>query len=127
MTPKRVFLFARNSGLDDPRTFLSRLAGLLKYDLTARGGRCRLDAVAAAMGHREATIRHGIQWWVERGQFEMLAQETGVWVLGPGQGQASPLTDTLYRELQSLLAETAAYRAYFRGADAGALISSSDR
>jgi single-stranded-DNA-specific exonuclease len=124
VAPRQVVLFAQGVSLDDVRSFMARLAGLLKYDLTARDGHTLVTGVAAALGHREATVRKGIAWLVARGQIKVLAEEQDAVTLGTSDGRASGDADRVYRELLALLEETAAYRSYYRRAEASTLIPS---
>ena len=121
-TPQRVVLFAQTAGLDEPQPFLSRLAGLVKYDVAARAGRCRVSELAAVLGHREGTVRKGITWLVARGQVAVVSEDEEGLTLALGDRQQRGNADLIYRELQALLAETAAYRGHFRRAEAQTLM-----
>jgi hypothetical protein len=101
--------------------FLRRLAGLLKHDLRQRQGQVYLPALAAACGQRLATVRKGIEWLAARGQIVVEKWDGDDLVITPGNGE-SQVTPDLETGLRVLLSETAAYRAYFRRADAGQLI-----
>jgi hypothetical protein len=105
---------------DSIEPFLRRLAGLLKHDLRQRQGQVHLPALATACGQRLATVRKGIEWLAVRGQILIQTWEGDSLLIAPGAGekQAAPELET---ELRVLLSETAAYRAYFRRADAGQL------
>ncbi|MDX1993409.1 MAG: single-stranded-DNA-specific exonuclease RecJ [bacterium] len=126
VNPARVILFAHDSGTDAVQAFLQRFAGAVKFALNSRNGQVTLDALAAAVGHRPATARVGLAWMAARGH--LLYQENeGVIVLEEGEGAragtATPaeLTASTTR-LAELLRETASYRAYFKTADAQALV-----
>jgi single-stranded-DNA-specific exonuclease len=132
--PKAVYLFAVDPGLDQPRRFLVRLAGLVKRAVRAEGGTVRLSTLAAATAQREETARTGVAWLAARGDVVVLQERDGEIWLAPGEGDTtkppggSPdrATGDLSRmesRLRSLLEETAAYRAYVARADATALIN----
>ena len=121
-SPQRVVLFDQYADLDSARLFLSKLTGLLKYDLRARGGRCRVAALAAALGHRERTVRQGIEWLAARGQITIIDENNHTLLLDFAHRRPADDADSVYQELQSLLAETAAYRAFFRRTDVRALL-----
>ncbi len=117
VNPRRIYLFAT----DDPVTykeFLSRLAGLLKYVVQERDCRTSLDELAAACGQRPATIRLGLEWFAAAGHFEITTIKEGELEISPTR---STMDDgrafDLRTQLQSLIDETEAYRAYFRSAN----------
>jgi single-stranded-DNA-specific exonuclease len=122
--PVRVCLFARDPGADTPDAFLRRLAGLVKHTLSARGGRAPVAQFAAAMAQREATVRLGLAWLAGRGHVRIVAETGGDVQLAPGDGVNAPEPEirALDVRLRAALAETAAYRTYFREAEAVALV-----
>lgn len=111
--PTTIYLCAADAADDRVEPFLKRLTGLLKHDLTQRGGRVALTRLAAALNQRLITARKGIAWLEAAGQIsvrdwseEHLTVELG----GPVSAEA----DELASELKVLLAETAAWRQYYR-------------
>ncbi len=122
--PSTVHLFGLDPGADAPDAFLRRLAGLVKHALTGRAGRAPLPALAAAMAHREATIRLGLAWLAARGHVRIISWEGNEALLAPGDGRSAAEGELLVlnARLKAALDEAAAYRAYFRQADAGALL-----
>ncbi len=121
VSPRAVALYGETRVEDSIEPFLRRLAGLLKHDLRQRQGQVYLPALAAACGQRLATVRKGIEWLAVRGQILIQTWEGDSLLVAPGAGekQAAPELET---ELRVLLSETAAYRAYFRRAEAGQLV-----
>ena len=122
--PVRVCLFGRDPGADTPEAFIRRLTGLVKHALSARGGRAPIAQLAAATAQREATVRLGLAWLAARGHVRIAEETNGEVQLTPGDGLSAPDADfkALDARLRAALAETAAYRAYFREADAKSLI-----
>ncbi|HEY4691727.1 MAG TPA: single-stranded-DNA-specific exonuclease RecJ [Anaerolineae bacterium] len=121
VSPKRVYLCDADEVDDRSEAFIRRLAGLLKHDLNRREGRVDVPRLAAAAGQRTAAVRKGIEWLAARGQIAILEDEPDVLRLGPADGRVGE--DDLQREeielqLKTLLAETAAYRAYYRRCEA---------
>ncbi len=111
--PTAIYLCAADAADDHVEPFLKRLTGLLKHDITQRDGRVNLPRLAAALNQRLITARKGIEWLEAAGQIgvrewseEHLTVELG--------GQASDEADELASELKVLLAETAAWRQYYR-------------
>jgi single-stranded-DNA-specific exonuclease len=134
VSPKRVFLFGVDPGLDQPRQFLMRLAGLVKRAIRAEGGRARLSILAAATAQREVTARAGVRWLAARGDV-VVVEEQGdeIWLARAGSDVAEDQTpsascansDVAQAEarLASLLQDTRAYRRHFTRADAETLIN----
>ena len=109
-----------------PGRFLPRLAGLVKHALRAKGGRAEYADLAAAMGSREEAVRLGLQWLAAAGHVRIVDEDvTGFCLALAGAGETPTRRrpalldedcDALRRRLADLLAETAAYRRYFRQA-----------
>jgi single-stranded-DNA-specific exonuclease len=122
--PARVCIFGRDPGADTPDAFIRRLTGLVKHALNARGGRAPVATLAAATAQRAATVRLGLAWLAARGHVRIASETNGEVQLAAGEGLSTPDADfkALDARLRAALAETAAYRAYFREADAAALL-----
>jgi single-stranded-DNA-specific exonuclease len=125
--PVRVCLFGVDPDLDRPEPFTRRLVGLVKYALSAHGGRTTLSSLAAATAQREITVFAALEWLAARGDIRMQREgDNLVFLKGPRRtGQEQPFEAEIARiraRLEALLAETAAYRAFFRSADPDALV-----
>jgi single-stranded-DNA-specific exonuclease len=134
VSPATVYLFALDPGLDTPETFLRRLTGLVKYALNSAGGRAALAAFAAATAQRGTTVRRGLAWLQARGILASVREAGDALQLSAtsppddreaGQ-QFSPVSTAAAAasaaQLEALLAETAAYRAFFRQAGKDTLL-----
>jgi single-stranded-DNA-specific exonuclease len=115
VNPTEVYLFALEPATAGLREFLERLVGMVKYDLQVRDGQVNLRRLAAALGHREATVRVGVEWLAARGQVHIVETDEDTVVLEIG-GEPSADADEVKNHLQRLLEETAAYRRHFRSA-----------
>jgi hypothetical protein len=122
-----VYLFGVEPGHSSPEAFLRRLAGLVKHALSGRPGGAHLAALAAATAAREATVRAGLAWLVARGLVSAAPSDDGFVRLTAGDGGVHPDLAQAAQRLEALLAETAAYRAYFGAADALRLIAGAAR
>jgi single-stranded-DNA-specific exonuclease len=127
VSPREVILFGVDPGLDAAQPFLRRLGGLAKYGLREYGGRVTLAHLAAAMAHSEPTVRLGLEWLACRGQIAFEAEGEALVLRavsghGPGEVDAERLR-AVEGALQVRLEETAAYRRYFRRANAEQLIN----
>ncbi|MFB0534148.1 MAG: single-stranded-DNA-specific exonuclease RecJ [Anaerolineae bacterium] len=123
VAPTTVYLFGIDPGLDQPETFLKRLAGLTRYALSSNQGRANVSTLAAATAQREATVRQGIAWLTARGHLVVLSEEGDEIQLAEGSQVVDPkgFQKTL-GSLKVLLEETAAYRAHFARADKESLV-----
>ena len=116
--PAQVYLFAVDPEVDALEAFLRRLAGLVKHALSAYDGRLEWDAVATAMAHQAKTVQAGVRWLMARGQVSLVSEDDHAIVVEGGGHSDESTKQVAQRELQELLRETAAYRTYFREADA---------
>lgn len=119
--PRQIFLVGQPSPFDTRPTFAKQLMGLVKYALTHKEGEVYLAELAAALGHRQATVRLGIDWLVAQGKLSLYADEGDILVLRPLQRPPTREAATVENLLQIALAETAAYRQFFREASLAAL------
>jgi single-stranded-DNA-specific exonuclease len=117
--PTRIFLCASPAAEDKFESFIKRLAGLLKHDLTQRGGHIDVARLAAALGQRLATTRKGIEWLEDTGQIKVADWGDDEVTIAAGGGDKSDEAEEVRSELRVSLAETAAWRAYYRRMDVG--------
>ena len=123
VSPQVVYLFAVDPNLDNPETYLSRLGGLVKHTISTKNGMAQIPTLAAAMAHREATVRLGLAWMSEKGHIGVeQGTEDGELYLS-ADGEPGHALNDIAMTLQALLDETAAYRAYIRSADLRAIFS----
>jgi single-stranded-DNA-specific exonuclease len=121
VSPKTVYVCDDGAANDRLDLFVKRLAGLLKYDLGRREGRVDVSRLASAAGQRPATVRKGIEWLAAKGQIAILDKDGDALRISlpdhtDNAAHDAPLED-IELQLRGLLAETAAYRAYYRHAD----------
>jgi single-stranded-DNA-specific exonuclease len=122
--PEEVLLFVHDPGLDKAATFLPRLVGLVKYALRTRAGQMDLDAAAARLAHRTGTVMAGLECLAAQGTVYIMERQPETWQLATGTGETNPQAlDQARGHLDSLLAESAAYRAYVRTAPTTALLN----
>jgi single-stranded-DNA-specific exonuclease len=119
--PRQIFLVGQPLGFDTLPAFIKQLMGLVKYALTHKEGEVYLAELAAALGHRQTTTRLGIDWLVAQGKLSIYADEGDILVLRPALRPPTGEAATVENLLQIALAETAAYRQFFREANLAAL------
>jgi single-stranded-DNA-specific exonuclease len=115
--PQKIYLFAIDPKMDDFKVFLTRLAGLIKFLLRTKNGEGRLELLAAATSQTENTIRMGLLWMESKGMINILHREDNLFKLASGSGIENSDLAELTSDLKSLLAETAAFRLYFKTTD----------
>jgi single-stranded-DNA-specific exonuclease len=118
--PDQVYLFAFEPATAQLRILIEYLAGMIKHDMRTRGGRVDIRRLAAALGHREVTVRAGLEWLVARGQLHVVEADEDTLILQTG-GEPSSDSQKIQSRLRHLLHETAAYRRHFRIAPAKTL------
>ncbi len=121
--PEHVYLFAVDPQIDRLDAFLRRLGGLVKHALSTQSGRLEWSEMAAAMAHRVEVVQTGVHWLAAKGQVSLVAEEDGAAILEGGGVADADEERTVRRQLQDLLAETAAYRQYFRAAESHVLFA----
>lgn len=126
VSPRSVYVCDADEVEDRLGTFVKRLAGLLKHDLNRREGQVDVPRLAAAAGQRPATVRKGIEWLAAKGQLALIEEDGDALRVAPANDAADMARDLQADEielhLKAMLAETAAYRAYYRRVDAHRLI-----
>jgi single-stranded-DNA-specific exonuclease len=123
VSPETVYLFGIDPGLDEPQPFLERLAAMVKRALSSHEGCVAVSTLAAATAQREATVRLGLDWMVERGHIAIVGEEDDQMHLTSGRGIPGKDVEGATARLRSLLQETAAYRKHFSRAPEDALLS----
>ncbi len=111
--PSVVYLIAVLPPAGGFRSFTERLAGMVKHDLRTRGGQMSLSRIAAVLGHREVTVRTGLEWLTARGMVHVVETDGENFTLCAGGEPSANIQDVEMR-LRRLLDETSAYRRYFR-------------
>ncbi len=132
VAPPQLALVNLTTAEDRLELFLRNLLGMVKYAITRRGGELHVPAVAAGLGQRELTVRRGLAWLELFGRVQIQGWQTSDRVrLAPVQEAMShgrvmdrmdseasqeKLRAVAQAELQALLAEAAAFRAFCRRA-----------
>jgi single-stranded-DNA-specific exonuclease len=122
-TPRRVALFNVGPHMDEPRSFVNRLAGLVKYALNKGDARLSLEVLAAATAQRASVVRLGLAWLEAQGAVRIEAPGPEQVDLLPGSGEKSPAATALLERLGALLEETAAYRRFYARSAASLLLT----
>jgi hypothetical protein len=122
VSPRRVVLVARPAPFDTFPALIKQLLGLVKFAIVRNEGELMLYGLAATLGHRPTTARLGIDWLAAQGRLSIYADKGDVLVLRPAHKSPDPQSAAALEEtLQAALAETAAYRQFFRQASLAAI------
>jgi single-stranded-DNA-specific exonuclease len=119
--PKEVHLFAVEAEGSRLENFQIRLAGLVKYAIARKGGRVSLGELGAAMAHKLTTVEAGLEWFKAHGDISM-ESVGGALVLKAGDNRDEVKLDAAFTRLLDLLAEAAAFRAYYLHASKSLLL-----
>jgi hypothetical protein len=114
--PRQVVLVGESGPFDTLPAFARQLTGLIKYALTRRAGEIDLPALAAAMAHRVSTVELGLNWLAALGKLTLTAESDELVVVQAARHPPSAEAAALETMLHTALAETAAYRRFFRQA-----------
>ncbi len=113
VNPQEIALFCHHPALDEINPFLQQLIGRVKYALSHREGRIAVPELAAAVAHREVTIRRGLAWMEAHGDLTLVQEEGEIALVARGGAKNASALARRTAELVALLEETAAYRNYF--------------
>jgi single-stranded-DNA-specific exonuclease len=122
--PESVYLFAVTEPVETPEAFIGRLAGLLKYAINHRAGKVSYAELETATAQRAITVRKGLEWLASRGEINfMMDGADDLRVFADSSTGEPERALQLWKEIKSLLAETAAYRAHFIHTDKESLFN----
>ncbi|RLB66509.1 MAG: hypothetical protein DRH04_09260 [Deltaproteobacteria bacterium] len=120
--PEKVYIIGIDPPSFTPQTFLSHLAGLVKYTLAKKDGQTTISALAAVTAQREATIRLGLEWLAAGGQVKVVVEDDNITLSKPTEKTEKYAQAELFLAIKNLLIETAAYRKHFHVTEAEGLI-----
>ncbi len=107
---EEIVIFCVEPGLDDPRSLISRLVGLLRGLAPSGGIPVPISKLAAACAHKSGAIITALNWLAGQGEIQIRKLDREEVVFDWKQGKKSisllELTSKLERDLQ----EAAAYR-----------------
>jgi single-stranded-DNA-specific exonuclease len=121
--PTKIIIIGVCPSTDRLDRFLKRLIGLVKFSLKTKHGRVKLTELAAAMAHKEITVRVGIDWLSGQGYSNRYTSSGDEIFFSIEDRRVSSETSLITDQLKMLLEETAAFRAFFIKADPDTLIN----
>lgn len=114
---RTIYVLGRDAAISTPPAFLERLAGLVKYAQRVYDGKLSVVQLAGATGQREVAIRRGLEWLAAKGQVTVKWLDGDHAQVTAGGVYDEPAIELLQDAIRAILAEAAAYRAYFRQAN----------
>jgi single-stranded-DNA-specific exonuclease len=111
---QRVYIAARHEPSSSLEAFLRRLGGLVNYALREYGGEVEILRLAGATAQREFAMRQGLAWMAAKGEIGLEWRDEGRVRLAKGGSPDHEALGPIWDDLQALIAEAAAFRAYFR-------------
>jgi len=121
--PEQVIIVAADPGIGLFDAFLRELGGMVKFALRERGGEFRLDSAAEHLASVPGTVRAGLEYLAARGLVEFDADQEIAVQLRAGSGKTGDLEQAA-SVVQQQLREAAAFRAFIRKCELGALLRS---
>jgi single-stranded-DNA-specific exonuclease len=121
--PARIYLFAFDPGMDVAAAFLKRLAGLTKHILRSTEGIASINALASATAQRTPAIKAGLEWLNQSGYINLISIKGDQIKLEAGAKQNHQAANVDTSQLNSILAESAAFRRYYLTASKDRLVS----
>ncbi len=113
--PAHIVLLGINPPIETSEDVLRRIQELLKYVTNQQRGHTTLIALTEAIAQSERTIRLALDHLTAQGKFAISYQRGGGIKVAPTQSTATVSeASELWAALQVSVAETAAYRSYFR-------------
>ena len=124
--PAQIYLFSINPGMDEPRSFLERLVGILKNLLEHANGVASLNALSTATAQRQVAVIAGLEWLDARGHIQLVSiHQDEVKISLEGKKEIGDV-EASSTKLNATLAESAAFRRYYLSADKDRLIMMMD-
>jgi hypothetical protein len=105
---------------------LKRILGLIKYVLNQQQGQTTLTALAEASGQSSATIRLVFEYLIAKGEIDVTYVRGDSVSITPAHHPPTPDVTEKRDAVQTSLAETAAYRAFFQRATPPQLFGEDD-
>jgi single-stranded-DNA-specific exonuclease len=115
--PKRIIIFGQTPTPLSVEMFLSKLGGVIKYAINSKGGRVKINAMAAALAQRAEAIKQGLKWYEAAGQLGIDWLPRGeILILQKADEVRPQVQSQLENLLKNILAETEIYRTseYFK-------------
>ncbi|HEX3049521.1 MAG TPA: single-stranded-DNA-specific exonuclease RecJ [Aggregatilineaceae bacterium] len=115
--PAQVVLLGLTPPLDSAADVQRRILELVKFVMNRQNGQTTIAALAAAAGQSPQTIELGLEYSEARGDIRLETKQDRICLL-PGSGLPSAEAAEKLAAFQAAVAETRAYRAFFKRAEA---------
>jgi hypothetical protein len=123
VAPRQIAWFGLPTANDQIDGFIRRLSGLVRFAIKNRQGLIYIPELASATAQQEVTIEKGLSWLAARGNIHIQQESQGHITVSLGGSRDLGLLPALESDLNYLLKETAAFRAYCDRTDLQILLS----
>ncbi len=120
--PRKVYFFANDPGMDNPKSFLERLLGLIKYRIKHSQGNTTISYLATATAQKTSTAKLGLEWLIAKGYITIKSIADDEIMVENAGNRVSKDGSAITTLLNSALSESAAFRRYYIKADPDRLI-----
>jgi single-stranded-DNA-specific exonuclease len=120
--PAKVYLFGNDPGMDELEAFVKRLVGLLKNRIKNFDGIVSISSLAIATAQRLKCVVNGLEWLDAYGYIHLISIENNEAKIETGTRRKTESAEIYSSRLNSMLAESAAFRRYFMTADKDRLV-----
>jgi len=118
VSPRTLYLFREESGLDLLKPFLTHLSGLVKHVINTYEGKIPLSKLAAIVAHRENTVRLGLAWLEAQGHLKVTLTPERILCIEPQKSDPEvQRAEQIIEQLSVALVETHAFHDYFSRTD----------
>jgi len=116
VNPQKLIIFGIDPGLTDWKAYIKVVAGLVKFALAKQSGETTLSEIASASAAESNTALTAIHYWEAKGAFDAELRDNLIQFSRPSS-KSNFESLTIYEEvLIDLLAETRAFRNFFKSA-----------
>ncbi len=122
--PSKVYLFGNHPGMDNSGEFLKYLAGLVKYQIKIAQAVVSLNSLAVATAQTLSIVKSGLEWLDAYGYIHLISIKDDGARIEAGSRKKSENVVSISSQLNSMLAESAAFRRYYLSANKERLVIS---
>jgi len=122
VNPHKVYFFANDPGMDNPKSFLERLLGLIKYRIKHSQGSTTVSYLATATAQKTSTVKLGLEWLIAKGYITIKSIADDEILVENAGNKFSKDEHAIATLLNSALSESAAFRRYYIKADPDRLL-----
>lgn len=120
--PEEILLFGILAGMDNPKYFLNRLSGILRYAINKKDGFVNLGELAALTAQTEKCVKIGIDYLISIGSISLSDLKNESIKINLGGSPDKRKSILLLKDLKEVLKESASFRNYFLRAEPDSIL-----